>query len=376
MKRVILAVAIFSLCIVGSTSAFTIKDGEGNKVKVSPLGVKVSTSSGEKVSVTVAGVKVSDGKGAKVNVSPVGVKATDGEGAKVNVSPAGIKVTDGDGAEVDIQATGGQVVTDGEAITKTGVLLVNEYEIVNEARSSAMNFDEIEVSRAIRLIVEERTTGNIIVRAPRSVMPYVSLRVADETLRATMLSGVPVLSRSNVVAEVYVPNNGRIKEINASSAAHVIVKPTIVGHELDLDAMSASVIEVSARCGEVSIDASGASTIKANLSTTDLDIDMSGASVVELSGMAVNAEMDLSGASTLRGKGLQVVNLDLECSGASKAAAVATRCDTRASGASAINVECQQMLNASASGASTIIYGGDCTVNIISNTGASTIRKR
>lgn len=265
---------------------------------------------------------------------------------------------------------------DGEMNTKTGIVLANEHKIVVEARRSAMNFDEIEVSKAIRLIVEERTTGNIIVRAPQSVMPYVSLKVKDGTLRATLLSGVLVSRKSNVVAEVYVPYNGKINEITTSSAAKVIVKPTISCNELDLEASSASLIEVTASAKELSIDASGASTIKAEVAVTDLDMDLSGASIATITGQVQNGEIDLSGASTLRAEKMRTAVLDLECSGASKATALGIQCTTEASGASAIIVECLARLNASASGASTITYSGDCELNTISNTGASSIRKK
>lgn len=359
MRQRILAAAISALLVVSSASAFTIKDGEGNKVKISPLGIKVEASSGEKVS-----------------ISPLGVKAKDGNGAKVSVSPAGVKAKDGEGASVSVNVAGVDVVTDGETNTKTGIAIANEHKIVMEARRSAMDFNEIEVSKAIRLIVEERTTGNIIVRAPQSVIPYVSLKVKDGTLYATLLSGTPVSRRSNLLAEVYVPYNGKINEITTSAAARVIVKPTISCKELDLEATSASVIEVTAAAKEVSIDASGASTIKAELVADDLDIDLSGASVATLTGQVTDAEIDLSGASTLRAEKMRTATLDLECSGASKASAIGVQCTTQASGASAINVECLQLLNASASGASSIIYSGDCQVNIISNTGASSIRKK
>ena len=260
--------------------------------------------------------------------------------------------------------------------TKTGVVLANENKIVMEARRSAMNFNEIEVSKAIRLIVEERTTGNIIVRAPQSVMPYVSLKVNDGTLRATLLSGTPVSRNSNVLAEVYVPYNGKINEIKTSSAARVIVKPTISCNELDLDAESASVIEVKASAKEVSIDASGASQIKAEMATDQLDIDFSGASVIDISGQVTVAEIEMSGASTLRAEKLRAANLDLECSGASKAYVMGINCTTEASGASGVVVECLQQLNASASGASSIVYSGNCQVNILNNSGASSIRKK
>ncbi len=265
---------------------------------------------------------------------------------------------------------------DGETNTKTGILLANEHQIVMEARRSAMNFNEIEVSQAIRLIVEERTTGNINVRAPQSVMPYVSLKVKDGTLHATLLSGTPVSRRSNVLAEVYVPYNGHINGITTSAAARVIVKPTISCEELDLEASSASVIEVTTAAKEVSIDASAASTIKAVLATDDLDIDLSGASVATLIGKVKNAYIELSGASTLRAEKMRTSILDVECSGASKASVIGVQCTAEASEASAIDVECLQLLNASASSASSVVYSGDCQVNIISNTGASSIHKK
>lgn len=260
--------------------------------------------------------------------------------------------------------------------TKIGILLADEHKIVVEARRSAMNFNEIEVSNAIRLIVEERTTGNIIVRAPQSIMPYVSLSVKDNTLHASLLAGAPVSRKSNVVAEVYVPYNGMINEISTSSAARVIVKPTISCEELELSAKSASVIDIKAATQESSIEASGASHIKAELATNELDVEFSGASVVTLSGQVTNADIELSGASTLLASMLRASVLELECSGASKATALGVTCTTEASGASAINIECLRLLNATASGASTITYCGDCELNTVSNTGASSIRKK
>ena len=260
--------------------------------------------------------------------------------------------------------------------TKTGILLADKHKIVVEARRSIMNFNEINASKAIRVTVEERTTGNIIVRAPQSVMGYVSLEVRDNTLYATLLPGAPISRNSNVVADIYVPYNGQINEITTYSAARVIVKPTISCNELDLDAYSASVIDVKASAKEVSIEASKASHIKAELATDDLDCEFSGASAITLLGQVTDADIEISGASTLRADKLRVAELEIECSGASKAYVLGVNCTTKASGASHINVECLSMLNATASGASSIIYSGDCVVNTISNTGASSIRKK
>ena len=260
--------------------------------------------------------------------------------------------------------------------SKTGIALANEHKIVAEARRSSMNFHEIKVSKAIRLVVEERTTGNIIVRAPHSVMPYVSLSVHDGTLYATLLSGTPVSRHSDVVAEVYLPYNGLLNEIKTSAAARVVVKPTISCNELEMEASSASMIEVKAGVKEASIEASGASTIKAVLAANEIDMELSGASIATISGQITSAEIDAKGASTLNADKLRASNLDLECSGASQASALAVVCSVEASGASTITVECLQQLNVSASGASSVIYSGNCNLNTISSVGASVIRKK
>jgi hypothetical protein len=266
--------------------------------------------------------------------------------------------------------------TEGEQNTKTGILLANEHKIVVEARRSSMNFTEIEASRAIRVVVEERTTGNIIVRAPQSVMPYVSLSVKGNTLHATLLSGVPAQRNSNVLAEIYVPYNGRLSEITTRSAAKVIVKPTISCNELELEASSASYIELKAGVKQLSIEASGASQIKAEVAADELEVELSGASFANLSGQVTDADVEVSGASTLRAEKLRAAKIELECSGASKASALGVACTTKATGASSIVVESLAVLNASASGASSIRYSGDCQVNILDNSGASTIRKK
>lgn len=270
------------------------------------------------------------------------------------------------------------VFAQGEATTKTGVALQEQHKIVVEARSSSMQFDEIKVSRAIRLVVEERTTGNIIVRAPQYIMPYVSLKVADGELQATILPGVTLSRSSNILAEVYVPNNGRIKDISTSSAARVVVKPTLVAHKLDLELTGASVIELKAQVGELSVEASGASTVKANVVVaSELDMELSGASEVTISGTSYLTDVDLSGASTAHLSNLTNSTLNAEASGASTIKAKADRVAIiKVSGASNAEVKCEGVLTASASGASEIIYSGACQVNILSNTGASTISKK
>lgn len=251
-------------------------------------------------------------------------------------------------------------------------------DIVMEPRSSRMVFDEIEVSGAIRLIVEERTSGNIIIRAPRQLLEYVTLFVSDHTLHASFRFPNS-FGRRNIpgcVVEIYVPNNGRISEITARGASTVNVKPTLAGAELDVEASGASRVSLSTIADKVSAELSGASTLRLEAQSRELDAEVSGASTLKCEGViAARAEIEVSGASTIRIEEMSVAMLDLEVTSASSATA---RCDAGlldVSGASSVTVECAHTLAVSASSASTIRYKGDCAVDVKSMTGASSIKK-
>lgn len=261
----------------------------------------------------------------------------------------------------------------------------DQYTIVMEPRSSRMDFDEVEVSGGVRLIVEERTEGNIIIRAQKHLLEYVTLYVSDNTLHAGLRLPkgghrhsyrLIKLGAPSRLVEIYVPNNGRINEITASGASSVKIVPTLSAAELDIEASGASTISLSTNSPKVSIDLSGASTLKIDAQINSMDADVAGASTLKCYGsLSGRFEAEVSGASTLTADEFAAHTLELEVTGASSAKA---KCDigiVEVSGASGATIECSTSLNASASSASTVRYKGDCNVNLRSVTGASSIKK-
>lgn len=145
-------------------------------------------------------------------------------------------------------------------------------------------------------------------------------RVRDATLRATI--GVTALG-----------------SLSADGASRVTVRGSLTG--------------------DVRLQVSGASTIQGvTLDADTLEADVGGASALEASGTAQRIEADVSGAS----------ELDL-----SELEADTARID--ASGASSVDVWVRDELDATASGASTVVYRGEPSDIRIDSSGSSTVER-
>ena len=247
--------------------------------------------------------------------------------------------------------------------------------IVMEARQSNMEFTTIKVSRGVRLIIDDRTDGNIIIRTTQSLMPYVEVSVAGGELTATISDKVQRIDKC--CTEIYIPDNRCINKIYAAGLASVVAKPTLSTMELDILATGASTIKLSATVsGKAEIECAGASNITTSLTADECEVQVTGASKALLSGSAREADIEVAGASQLDASDFKCAEVDAEVVGASRLAATGTVCDIEASGASTAVVRCNGTLEAEAAGASTITYSGNCTLLKVSNAGLSTIKKQ
>lgn len=366
---------IFTVSAAAAMLASTVfAAGSDDGLKIKGDGLTINGSGG---SITLDGnleIKGDNGERVAIDGNRITVEDSSGEAVYLNLDSNGNKytatVTGKDGKTVN---TVTKTDTDNCASKKSP----KSGKIVMKAVKSKMNFEKIEVSRCIRLTVEDRTEGNIIVRANEAIMPYIELSVAKGVLTARISDRIGIRQKSgNIVAEVYVPYNGRIRSIDASGASTVAVKPLLTAAELDIKASGASRIELKADAGESDIESSGASSIKADISGNKCDIDVSGASVLNLSGSVRNGAIDIAGASKCNASDMKFDSLDVEVSGASVAYVSATECTVDVSGASKADVYCDGVLSAEASAASTVRYSGNCRTNHLSSSGASSIKKK
>lgn len=343
---------------------------DGLKIKCNGGSIKfdgnleINGDNGERVAIDGNRITVKDGSGEELHVN-IDRLDFDGDGCRYTAT-----VVDKEGKVVKTITENDTEYYESDRSSKNG-------KVIMKAVKSSMNFEKIEVSRCIKLIVEDRTDGNIVIRANEAIMPYVELTVAKGTLKAKLSDRCTVSRKfGDVVTEVYIPNNGRIRSIEASGAATVIVEPMLTTRELDLEASGASRIELKANADETDIESSGASKIKADISGTKCDIDISGASTLTLSGSVRSGAIEVSGASKINASDMKFDSLSIEVCGASTAYVSATKCIVDASGASRADVYCDGVLSAEASAASSIRYSGDCRTNHLSSSGASSIKRK
>lgn len=201
------------------------------------------------------------------------------------------------------------------------------------------DFHSIDISSAIDLQLSQGDENSVAVSAPgdenreaiKTVVKNGVLKIWYE--QKNWLKGGGGKTRAYVSVK-------SLKRLNASGACDVTVNGTLTGNELF-------------------VGFSGASDFKGSVKTSSLKVDLSGASDVVISGSAGDLSIDASGASHFKGYDLVTEN-----------------CRVDASGASDIKITVNKVLNAEASGATSIDYRGTGMIGDIRTSGASNIRKR
>lgn len=254
-------------------------------------------------------------------------------------------------------------------------------EVVMRAFKCQKQYHGIAVGGPIKVFIEERTEGNIIIRAPKDIIDLVELKVEDKELCVGYKKGTEINfdyknRNSEQVAEIYLPNNGKLNKFEAAACSIIDVKPTVKADKLEISCVGVANIALNGTADEVEIDVKGASNVDLDIICTKLECEVLGASKARISGSATKAEFDILGASTLRASELKASQIEADVTGASTADIYGEMVEIEAGGASNANIDCTTQLTASAAGASTIRYTGDCQVNITNNSGASTIRKK
>lgn len=200
------------------------------------------------------------------------------------------------------------------------------------------DFHAIEVTSAIDLRLSQGSENVVAVSA-----------VTEEDragIRTEVRNGVLRISyeqkkwfRNGGKIRVYVAAK-TLKKVDASGACDVVVSG-----ELNVD--------------ELALEMSGASDFRGAVSGGSLAVKISGASDVSVQGTVKNLNVDASGASHFKGYEMLTDN-----------------CLVEASGASDIRVTVNKVLNAKASGASSIRYQGDGMISDVKTSGASTISRK
>ena len=217
-------------------------------------------------------------------------------------------------------------------------------------------FDRIDAARAVKVVITDKTSGKITIAADDNIMEYVVVEAKGGRLTATIDKSVNNVSNADVT--VTVPANGRIRALDASSAARITSDVTLTADKFSIDASSAARIDATVKSTTCAVAASSASDIDAAIETGTCTVEASSASKITLKGSAAECSIDMSSASKLSAAEFAVTDCSVDTSSAAKA-----------------TVNCTGTLRAAASSGSSIRYTGDCKTSISKSSGGSVSRK-
>lgn len=102
----------------------------------------------------------------------------------------------------------------------------------------APDFDRVDAARAVKVVITGKATGKITIEADDNIMEYVVVEAKGGRLTATIDKSVNNVSNADVT--VTVPANGRIRALDASSAARITSDVTLTADKFSIDASSAA----------------------------------------------------------------------------------------------------------------------------------------
>lgn len=150
-----------------------------------------------------------------------------------------------------------------------------------------------------------------------------------------------------------------LDNLNLSGTTSGTVAGFTSNSNFQLELFGASSAEINIGAYDTSVDLTGASHVSGVFNVHDLTLSVSGASNAELSGIGNNLNLQVYGASEADLGNLQVVDANVQLSGASHGI-----------------VDAAGKLNITASGASNLSYVGNPSIGTIDVTGASSIHQK
>ena len=251
--------------------------------------------------------------------------------------------------------------------------------IISEERQVASNYEGVEASRAIKVVLSDRAGSTAIVRANDNVMPYINIKEKGGVLHISIDDEIRTIN--NVTAEVNLPKSTKITSLKATSAAEIHTEYTIESPELEIEANSAADIRImKAEVSKCDIEISSASSVSAAIKATECSIEASSAAKASVQLLVNHCTAEASSAADIYLRG-EAGSLDLEASSAADIKAtdvnVMVATTAQASSGADIKVNVGKSLQAEASSGGTILYKSnkhDIDIHIKKSSGGS-VRK-
>jgi hypothetical protein len=216
------------------------------------------------------------------------------------------------------------------------------------------DFKNIEISNAIQYNISQATEFKVSVSAHENIIPYLDIYQSGPTLIVRMKSGS--FSNTDANATIALPE---LDKLSVSGACKGSVGGFKSNSALSTIISGASQLDLNAELGDSQINVSGASRITGHVVAQDAHFNISGASRCELDGNTGTTYIEVSGASRYNCPNLILKNANASVSGASHA-----------------TLNTAGTLNVEVTGASTLDYYGNPSLNQVNVNGASQLNKK
>ena len=255
--------------------------------------------------------------------------------------------------------------------------LTGSGKIVEKETALTKAYSQIEVCKAVNVIIEDRTNDKVVIQADDNVMQYVVCKIDGGKLIAKISDDIGSVTNINV--NIYLPKNEAIKKIKTSSAGNVTIYPAIKSSSLEISASSAGKVKIShAEVEALNIDASSAANVGGTYAVSGAcEIDASSAARVEIELTAKEVECDASSSANIILSGsAEVLEADASSAGDIKASKfVVAVADAEASSGADIYINATKRLSAQASSGGDIRYTGDATDLYRSTSSGGSVKK-
>ena len=238
-------------------------------------------------------------------------------------------------------------------LTGSGNIIEKEIKLSGE-------YSTIYVSRAVKVIMENRSDNKVVISADNNVMEYVVCKVEGGKLWATIDNKINSISNVNV--KIYLPKSEKIDKISTASGGEAHIYPTIKSSSLTIESSSGSEVEIiTTEVGKLTVNASSAGTIKGSFkSESSANLAASSAGKIDITLLGKEVKCEASSGANIKLNG-QANKLNAEASSAADINAktfTAENVYAAASSGADIDVFAQKRLSANASSAGKIRYTG------------------
>ena len=223
------------------------------------------------------------------------------------------------------------------------------------------NFTRVDVSGTFNVEITQSDSFSTVITADTSFYDYVEVAKSGDTLKIFLnprhtFTDFTLRART-LEAKITMP---ALYGLRLSGASKGAVSGFKSSHDFTLAVSGASSMNLNdIQVGNVELEISGASKVNGKIDAGNVNLKISGASQVELEGLANNFVLEASGASKVNLADCPLENANASLSGASEA-----------------TVHLKGRLDADLSEASRLYFQGNPIMGDFSVTGASTIKHR